>query len=365
MERCIYTKKNGKEANFTSEEHVIPKCIGGIKKLKKGFVSDEFNNAISKAEKQFSREYPMVVFPRMMYGPKGRRSHSGKSSLSFLKSMEDNFIQLGYIENGKPCPILQIIARINPKNKEAPIESVQGVITQKGEEKKLLEALLKYKDDFECIRSDDALMKNKICIGIAQKKIYLGCHEKMSEGDAREYMDMFLRLVKGNRLKVPTDVPMESKKYKVEYKKRLAFIVDSIQRVYAKMAFNTLAFIKGQEFVLRGEFDPLREAITTGANIQKFVSMPETTCSAQVAQILRFKHNEHFIFLKKERQDLYGIVILYGGSSSVMVKLAGNWKECFESCGFICDWMNKEEFLLEEFILRCYLDPAGTYSGDA
>lgn len=363
MEKCIYTKKTGKETSFTSEEHVIPKCIGGIKKLKKGFVSDEFNNAISKAEEQFSREYPMVVLPRMMYGPKGRKSHSGKSNLSFLKSMEDNFIQLGYIENGKPCPALQLIVGINPKNEEAAIEFVQGVITQKGEEKELLEALLQYKDDFECIRSDDPLMKNRICIGIAQKKIYLGFHEKMSKGDAREYMEMILRLAMENRLKVPTDLSMELKKHKVEYKKKLAFIIDSIQRVYAKMAFNTLALIKGQEFVLREEFDPLREAIATGTNIQKYVSLPETTCSVQVAKLLRFKHKEHFIFLKKERKALYGIVILYGGSSSVMVKLAGNWKEGFESCGFICDWMDKEEFLLDEFILRCYLDLAGTSEG--
>ena len=358
MEKCIYTKKTKKNASFESEEHIIPRCIGGIRTLDKGFVSDEFNNAMSESEKYFSREYPLVVLPRMMYGPKGRKSHSGKSNLSFLKSVEEEFIQLGYIEGGTPQPIPQIIVHVIPKKEGSSIESIQGIITQKGEEKTLLEDLSKYANSVRCLKADDPLMKNKICIGVVKKQSYLGFHETMSEDEARRYMKTTFELVRKNCVKISDDVSMEYVKQQIEYRKKLAFIVSAVQRVYAKIAFNTLAYLKGQEFVLREEFDSIRKAILTGNDISSFVSMPEVECSRGIAKTLHFENNEHFVFLKKEATELYGVIVLYGGSSSVMVRLAKNWSENFEACGFVCDWMNAKERLLDDYILQLYFESA-------
>lgn len=361
MEKCIYTKKTRKHASFESAEHIFPRCIGGIRKLEKGYVSDEFNNAISDAEKYFSQEYPLVLLPRMMYGPRGRKSHHGKSNLSFLKSVEDEFIQLGYIEDGTPHPIPQVIVQVIPKKEGTLIESLQGIITQKGGEKTLLKDLSQYADSVRCLKTDDPLMKNKICIGIVKKQAYLGLHETMSEDEARRYMKTTIELVRNDRVKISDDVSIEYVKQQVKYQKKLAFIVSAVQRVYAKIAFNTLAYLKGQDFVLREEFDSIRKAILTGNDISNFVSMPDVECSREIAKTLRFENNEHFAFLKKEATELCGVIVLYGGSSSVMVRLAKNWNENFEACGFVCDWMNAKELSLDDYILQLYFESAGCF----
>ena len=44
---CIYTNKDDTQAHFKNQEHIIPACIGGMKKLPKGYVSDEVNTLFS------------------------------------------------------------------------------------------------------------------------------------------------------------------------------------------------------------------------------------------------------------------------------------------------------------------------------
>lgn len=44
MNICIYSSKDDLTTTFNSAEHIIPKSIGGIRCLPKGWVSDEVNN---------------------------------------------------------------------------------------------------------------------------------------------------------------------------------------------------------------------------------------------------------------------------------------------------------------------------------
>jgi len=46
---CIYYKDR-KNLHYAKQEHIVSAAIGGIKKLPKGYVSDEFNSGISKLE---------------------------------------------------------------------------------------------------------------------------------------------------------------------------------------------------------------------------------------------------------------------------------------------------------------------------
>ena len=45
-------------------------------------------------------------------------------------------------------------------------------------------------------------------------------------------------------------------------------------RVVAKIAFNCLAEVRGREYVMQQKFDPVREAILTGKDIERMVMMP-------------------------------------------------------------------------------------------
>ena len=105
--RCIYTKKDEKEASFDSAEHIFPKCIGGKCCLPKGFVSDQTNNFFSKAELQFARENPAIVVNRIFLERRGRRKHKNRNKIAVFSDKDG--VSLGYIDSCKPSNISQII----------------------------------------------------------------------------------------------------------------------------------------------------------------------------------------------------------------------------------------------------------------
>ena len=61
MKKCIYTLNDETNATFNSREHILPRSIGGIGTLNKHWVCDDFNNYISKAEREFARQYPLIA----------------------------------------------------------------------------------------------------------------------------------------------------------------------------------------------------------------------------------------------------------------------------------------------------------------
>jgi len=111
MNRCIYLKGTEPQLTFTSEEHIIPAGIGGITKLDRGMVSDQCNNKFSAMELNFMR-HSVIAIPRQLEGPGKRGSLSNKKATeSFIHIMTDseNKSSLGYIKNGQPYQIPQMI----------------------------------------------------------------------------------------------------------------------------------------------------------------------------------------------------------------------------------------------------------------
>lgn len=109
MNKCIYTNKDDTDATFISAEHVFPKCIGGQYCLPKGFVSDQINNDFSKIELTFARENPIIVLNRMFYKRLGRTKHKNRDKISIFKDVDSSKLTLGYIIDGKPISLDQII----------------------------------------------------------------------------------------------------------------------------------------------------------------------------------------------------------------------------------------------------------------
>lgn len=70
---CIYTGKDDTQAHFKNQEHIIPACIGGMKKLPKGYVSDEVNTLFSGLKLKLARNSPITIV-RMFVGPGKRGS---------------------------------------------------------------------------------------------------------------------------------------------------------------------------------------------------------------------------------------------------------------------------------------------------
>ena len=69
--KCIYCLKDERNTRFTTQEHIIPRTIGGIIKLPLGMVCDECNESFSVIEKRFVDD-SVISIPKQMIGPAGR-----------------------------------------------------------------------------------------------------------------------------------------------------------------------------------------------------------------------------------------------------------------------------------------------------
>lgn len=110
---CIYTNKDDTQAHFKNQEHIVPACIGGMKKLPKGYVSDEVNTLFSGLELKLARNSPITLV-RMFVGPGKRGSYNpkrrGRASkiVSVMQSDETGEYSLGYMRVGVPITIDRI-----------------------------------------------------------------------------------------------------------------------------------------------------------------------------------------------------------------------------------------------------------------
>ena len=104
-------------------------------------------------------------------------------------------------------------------------------------------------------------------------------------------------------------------------------------RVCAKIIFNYLAFVKGQQFVLQECFDPLREWIVkSGEN--KFASLT----GQEVNHRIPFPDQAHKLFIFQKGKSLVGYISFYGEEFGTVITLCDDFKEYLEYDGFICDW---------------------------
>ena len=355
MKKCIYTLNDETNATFNSREHILPCSIGGIGTLNKHWVCDDFNNYISKAEREFARQYPLITLPRMMNVSTGRKEHMGKLGVGFILISEvEESLQLGYIAEGKPRVVNQIIASI-PKLNQDCLDGFFCIVEKAGEELDLISDLLKYNKKKLVIKTDNKLFRDFLAIGYVNKQVYIGIYAGHKDGTAEEYTMQLLKLVSNKKLKLE-NYRNKEETYKVSYQGKSTFCLKDVERIYAKMAFNVLAHIKGQEFVLRANFDSIRQAITTGESIRELVSNPSADVSKDIAGLLKLNNNEHLVLLFKEDETLCGVINLYGDASgSVMVKLSTNWDFFFDTTGYVCDWKNKKEYMLEEYMMEVTL----------
>ena len=361
MNKCIYTLKTDTETTFNSCEHIFPCSIGGVNKLDKGWVSDEFNNEISKAEREFLRKYVLIILPRMFDGPDGRKGHKGKIGVSFMKERDTDNVKLGYIERGIPAIMPQIIFKYDAYSVDF-TKIFQLVLGNINEYDAFIKNIISYKGEFEIIKTDMPSFKGLVTVGIAKKQAYIGVSSSINEAMVSLYIKNIRQFIYNNE-KLDAFIKSnntlhEREKHFIEYQAKFKFNIIECYRVYAKIAFNCLAKLKGQEFVLQDKFDNIRNAILTGKNILHYVSTPNSEVAKEISSILKL-NKEHFVFFTTEDNVLMGHVTLYGGMSTFGIILSENLSPQdnvnIDSIGYVCDWENKQELTLTEYILNVFI----------
>jgi len=345
MKKCIYLKGIEPELTFNSGEHIIPAGIGGIMKLPHGVVSDKINTEIfSGLELEFMRNSP-ISLPRQFHGPGKRGSFSpkkaSKSNVHVMITADGNSrISLGYIKLGKPFLIQQVM--IFP-NGIAEFNFDRDNGTPETQMNQFIEELKDFNGYYKEI-IDDRIPNENYLLGKDNKEWYLSKNKTTVIPNLNELVKRVISSVNNGNLN-----PQYGKS-QVSCHQSMAFNIENYFRVCAKIAFNFLALSKGQAFVLQSEFDPIRNWIVSGGE-NHFVQLLNQDKKMRFIGEIPFPPLSHKIILTNVGKELIGFINFYGTDFEVLVKLCDNIPVInFDIDGYICDWQNKKEYRLIEFI---------------
>ncbi len=345
MKKCIYLKETEPEVTFKSGEHIIPAGIGGIRKLDNGMVSDKFNTEIfSSIELDFMRN-SIIAIPRQFVGPGKRGSLSEKkASKSKVHIVSENGdfsdASLGYIKLAKPHQI--------PQFKIIDETEVHIIFDQSDGDYNVqllnfIEILKKFDGKYNTI-AYNKIPLNQVLLGNFKGKWYLGVHDRDINPPLEEYINKLI-----NQSSILNEQPNFGIA-QVTCNQQTSFNVENYFRVCAKIVFNFLAFSHGSDFVLQEKFDPIRQWIVNGGE-NKFANLiDKTRQNKQMFKYIPFPEQAHRIIIAKENNHLLGILSLYGEHFDTIVMLCDDFKEEYVIDGYICDWVNKKEYTLLEYI---------------
>jgi len=185
---------------------------------------------------------------------------------------------------------------------------------------------------------------NQVLLGNLEGKWYLGIHD---EQISPPLADMINKLI--NESSILREQP-KFDKTQVVCHQHMGFSIENFYRVCAKIVFNFLAFSHGSDFVLQEKFDPIRHWISNGGD-NKFINLLDKKDEdKKMFEYISFPDQAHTIIITKVNNSLIGIIGLYGGAFESIVLLCDDFTESLNVDGYICDWYNKREYTLMEYI---------------
>lgn len=333
--------------HYTSGEHIFPAGLGGIKKLPEGYVSDEFNNDISKIEQPFLRN-SIFSLPRILLGPGKRGSlnenKATKSRIHLVTSNEDpNILALGYTKLAQTIEIPSI--KLDFRTKQAAL-SLRGNLT----ESEFQDAIQKFKD--ECANKP-LKMREVISAEIPDNIVLIGI-----KGGIEENSNCFI--FRNSEFKIAFDdksikAIVASTNYEGktgDFRSYMPSVQDTIDfrddylRVFGKIAFNFLASKIGAAAMKDTCFDPIRNWIALGGE-NRFASINQSIKESLNRLGITLPDDSHLVLVLQGREILIANVILYN-HFSVQILLSEKFTGDISLDGLVCDWKNKREFNFHE-----------------
>jgi hypothetical protein len=323
---CIYYKdRTG--LTFDKGEHVIPAGIGGQRKLPKSYVSDQFNHDISRVEMAFMRQ-SIIAIPRQLIGPGKRGKTTQKPTRSPVMVISQpgppETHALGYLSLAKAMHLPQI--KINTTNGDlhwsVPIETT-------GSPDAYLKAELERCSSYGARHiSDEKLGENEVIIGF-DDQLYIAHHP------ARDF-ELTSVFIDGLRKALTKSTRSCQPLHQLVSFNQVSVIADDFYRITAKIALNTLALIRGKEFVLTPTFDLIRAYITHAGTNPGVCFIPKPKLMPQ------FPADAHHLMIAASKGKLIANVCYYN-QFAVNVVLANSFAEVFQPLVYLCNWRNKQE----------------------
>ncbi|MCC0670579.1 MULTISPECIES: HNH endonuclease [unclassified Clostridioides] len=321
MNVCIYSKKSEPEANFKKQEHIFPASLGGKSTLPKGYVSDEINEKFSKElELDFTREGFLAIL-RQFIGPgsRGNINNPKKATQSKVHLIldEDDNNALGYIVKGVPKYIKQIIFNLEYG---ALSNSTKLFLPKAENEMEELEKFLQADYSNTTVIKDSYIPKNKIMLGFKEyqekgrgsikQKWFIGHNPEVTINDElKDKMEILIKKLYENSIGKEDDSIVESQH--VKSYQSIRFDIEKFYRTCAKIAFNYVASVVGQEIVLGEEFDDIRNYIVNGGN-GDFVEDVNAIVDPKAKQRTNYLGVKHAIIAFSVENEIIVFLSFYG-----------------------------------------------------
>lgn len=333
---CIYDTKNKYNHEFNSQEHIIPACIGGIRTLNKGYVCDYVNKDIfSKLEINFAR-HSYIEFLRPMIGPGKRGSlNKNKQTTSHhfkIMELDDNRFIICKLRMGKPIYEAQIHIKKDKliyTNYNSDIDSIIFI-------NEIPEELANY------TLINEEKLTNEIIISRFEGRFYL-FFDNIAQCDLTKYILEAKKINTSGSGIISTshDNPIIHNKY--------SFNIYEYNRIMGKIAFNTLAYLYGKDFVLNKRFDSFRSWILGDADDRFTLSDSDKSNNTYLKNILP-DHSHSIIFFNMDG-NLICLITLYSIIYYDFLICKVDKQEQLDN-GYICDWKNRKEYVLNDYIIN-------------
>ena len=337
---CIYFK-NVKNLSYSKQEHIFPAGLGGNQKLANGIVSDRANELFSPHELTLMR-HSLIALDRMLFGPGKRGSTvSAKAYKSPITVGIDDSgkVLLSYTMLGSPYNIPQFHAQGTSASVTFPWQD--GTTPDE-----LIESLCSQLSTFVGIFThivSEKVPNNDMIVGVHEGKFYVATASENRPSNE----EVVAEITKLTKAFAPQDVAESQERITQNHR----FIDnENVARMYAKVCFNSLAFLKGEDYVLQECFDEIREWIIGGDSKGKFFSLPNANAESSLSFTKVFPDRSHWCIFSVCQNNLIGYVCFYNHCSRVF-NLGTVAEENSHPFGFICDWKNEREYTLSDYLL--------------
>ena len=309
--------------------------------LDKGVVSDQANNFFSAFEKTLMRQ-SLIGFERMMYGPGDRGSLSQSLSKTSKSPInvgidEEGVPTLCYTALGKPYSIPQFYLQKGQVLLSAPDDDSDSP----DQFFRFVKKLQNFKGKYVYL-SDKRIPSGYMLVGWFEDKYYVATNTvRPSNAQLSNAIGKFLKYFNVQRIN----------KSSQHVRQQYHWIENvDVARMYAKIALNVLAYIKGEAYAKHSNFNEICHWVVTGKSEQEFFYLPQILTDDDYSIVpLVPEKSDWCIFIRRDGM-IHAVVCFYNRYVRGFTLGMAPEEPAFYPDGFICDWTNRVEYDLRQYI---------------
>lgn len=339
---CIYYGSLSK-LTYKSQEHVLPAALGCCTKLENYAVSDQANEYFSPIERDVL-EHSLIQIPRIINGPGKRGKLSAKyATTSKVSRIEHNGRNgLGYMKGSDGYILSQFI--IDEKNNIQFYRQLEDSRNAQNEIEQLKERIVSMGEKYVPIE----MPQDDRCVYITyfKDKIHIGFHCLLSDERIKEIKN----LLAGNITKDKKNISCGQPSVTIE----IIHNLKNLCIVAAKSAINTLAYLKGAEYIIQTtELDDIINQVMSG-NDEIFNSVSGFAFDEikKMRQMLNLNNEQQACIIRKEKNQLKAWVFFYELGFEVLLCNCIKSPSHMLMDGIVCDWKNRKDYRYLDYLTK-------------